>query len=392
MGNFPFLTSRLKVLVICIVAASALTCCEDEKAVDRSYPRLKTFEVTNITEEGVTFMGEIYALGNEAINEYGFVWSEYNYPTLGNGDKVPLGIPETECVFTADVRSAIVSGVKYSMRTYAITDEHVVYGKRVFFVGKGCKGPELLGFYPESAGWGDTVFITGKDFSWVPQQNLVWFNSIESPGIYSTDTTIKVILPANVNVPEITVSVSLLGKTSGPLNKKLTFIPPAFEDYSPKQGKWGDTITLTGRKIGYISYPGNQIKLGTVVCSRYVALSSNTVMLFVPHDLRTISSQVELKISGISLTVTDPFVLVPVSFTFSPASGTPGTNITLTGRFNTTVSSNEVRFNNTLAQIISTTVSTLVVRVPINLSPGNYTIKYISPPFTVLSATSFAVL
>jgi hypothetical protein len=58
---------KIKALAcICLVIFPALffSRCEDEDARPRTYPRVNTMPVSDITENGATFNAEIYSLGS----------------------------------------------------------------------------------------------------------------------------------------------------------------------------------------------------------------------------------------------------------------------------------------------------------------------------------------
>jgi hypothetical protein len=82
--------------------------CEEEKAVPREYPRLNTLPVRNITKEGATFSADLYSLGNETINEFGFVWGPGLDPQI-NGDKIAFqGNRAAGGIYSAEIRSTLV--------------------------------------------------------------------------------------------------------------------------------------------------------------------------------------------------------------------------------------------------------------------------------------------
>jgi hypothetical protein len=76
----------IPIFFIFIILLFNLSSCEEEKPEPRTYPRVNTFPVINITENGATFRGEIYEAGTEPITECGFVWDSYSDPRYNTSD------------------------------------------------------------------------------------------------------------------------------------------------------------------------------------------------------------------------------------------------------------------------------------------------------------------
>ena len=115
-----------------IIVISSITSCSDD-GIPREYPRVKTSDVNNITTSGATFNGEITLLGNRNIIEYGFVWDNYEFPTIDYSNKINLGSGIGLGKFTTQLETSLEKGVIYYVRAYAKTDNFLVYGKIIEF-------------------------------------------------------------------------------------------------------------------------------------------------------------------------------------------------------------------------------------------------------------------
>lgn len=160
--------------------------CEDEP-VGRDYPRIKTLEVTNITEAGATFTGEIFEEGNEEITEHGFVWATRR-PEIEYSKKVLLGSFSGVGKFSAEIRTDLAEGITYQVAAFVISGEFTVYGEPVTFKSLGSEGTPIAGFSPERALCGNTITITGSNLSWAGGSKVVRFSDaqgqVSDPGLH----------------------------------------------------------------------------------------------------------------------------------------------------------------------------------------------------------------
>jgi hypothetical protein len=367
-----------------------LSNCKKEKDHARSYPRLKSLPVTDITEEGVKFSGDLYSLGNETLTEYGFVWGFTDYLDYKSTDKVILGTPKTTGTFSAVVNTALKKDTEYFVKPYVATDSHVVYGPPVLFMSLGSSGPRITGFEPHTAHWGDTLKIYGNNFSWISYNNIVSLNQTKCIPISSTDTTLFVQVSPDLTDSKSVLTVSLAGIITTHTKDTFSLIPPSFNDYYPKQARWGDTIYLTGSGLKYLFFkPTNYLKIGTVNCSTYFLLSDTIISFRVPDEINTVTGDVTVNLNGIIMKANQSFQLLPPSFSITTAQGTWGNVVTLSGRFNSLYSRNTILFNAIPATILSSNTKTLTAQVPNSLSSEKSIITYKAVPFTITSADTF---
>jgi hypothetical protein len=207
---------------------------------------MTTLPVSNITEEGALFSADLYALGTDAIIEYGFVWGTSSNPGFGNDRIIMHGAPEGIGIFTAEVRSTLVEGTRYTVKSFVKTENFLVWGKTVDFVSLGSGAPEITGFYPVSAFWGDTITITGRNFSWAANGNKVFVGDIlVNPLLKVSDTLIYFQLPNTLINKKNLVSVEIAGNKATCINDTLTLVLPELIGFFPTSAYWGDTLSLT---------------------------------------------------------------------------------------------------------------------------------------------------
>lgn len=373
-----------------IALAFLFTGCEDER-VPREYPRVRTLPVTNITEEGALFSAEVFEAGNVEISEHGFTWS-LSEPSVLSDERVYLGVFSGTGRFEADINTALAEGITYTVCAFVKAGDYTVYGEKLKFMSLGSGAPVITGFSPVSAGWGDTVKVTGRQFSHLNITNMVYIGELSCAPFYSSDTLLKFVLPMEVVKPQNSLSVSILGNVATAVGK-LMLISPEFYDYSPAEGRWGDTITFTGHHLGLMGYfPSDGMMLNGLVRSPVTRRSAGTVSFLIPGQLEAVSSTVSIGYGPFSYTFPRSLTLLPpVADSISPAEGTWGTTVTLYGRFNIVKERNKVMFGDKEAQIISVTRDSALVRVPVDLMEYVSKVRYQSAPFTSEFPGSFSL-
>jgi hypothetical protein len=395
MYQSPAKSKRVKaisIITLLIISFFLFSKCEDAKDHPRAYPLLRSPKVSNINEQGASFSADIYSLGSETIIEHGFVWAIPNQwePTLQSSNKILLGTCTKTGVYTANIVSTLANGREYTMKPFVQTAEHIVYGTSVKFTSLGSGAPEIHSFEPHTGAWRDTIIIKGRNFSWNPSENTVNLNQTRCMAFQSTDTTISITVPTDLNDLESALSVKLADRTTVYDDVSFRLLPPVFTGFYPKEGRWNDTLYIKGsRLLLFRYYSGNNIKLGSVACQLGGVYSDTLISVIVHNDIVTTSNTVTMFFNGFILSAEEPFNLLPPFFDFSPAEGTWGTIVKLKGRFNAYKPRNTVRFGNINADIISCTAKELTVTVPNTLSETESDIINIAGPFTVTSASKF---
>lgn len=104
--------------------------------------------------------------------------------------------------------------------------------------------PTVTAVTPSSGQTGDTIIITGTNFSTVTKENEVAINGIPAQVTVSTGNQIKAIIPPFCQTGELMITVSNIS-VKGPA---LTVIPsPEVKMIFPGYGFAGDTLTITGK-------------------------------------------------------------------------------------------------------------------------------------------------
>jgi hypothetical protein len=164
-----------------------------------------------------------------------------------------------------------------------------------------------------------------------------------------------------------------------------TLLLPAFvvspaPQFVPKSGVINQAITLNGTNFN-VGTP--TVRFGDAVARIVGTPSATQIVARVPGGLTPAGNPVQVKLTvsnaGGAVVSDDTFTVQPApAFAdpggqFSPANGTPGTQVTLNG-FNFNVGGLQVQFANVAATIVGTPTPTqIVVQVPAGLVPGGST-------------------
>ena len=381
-----FSVSAFTLFLSLLIAAA----CENKfEKID--YPTIMTLPVTNVSTEGVTFNVDILDMGSQGITEFGFIWSDYRFPDIDDDIRL-LDIPARTGKYSARITSTIEEDKEYFVRSFIKTKDRIVYGNVLKFLSMGSQPPVITSFTPDTAGWRDTITIKGLNYSNVIYNNIVFIGDAQCQIASSNDTLIRAIVPQIITSLENSVRVEVAGGSSNIPEKKMILLKPTITDYQPRKVRWGDTLLIKGRKLKNVTILNNKVQLGSLVCSVNVNYSDSCIGIRIPYSLESISNALSLSINGFILTGAEPVELLSPYFDFSPKEGIYGTVVTLTGRFNTTISRNEVFFGTTQATISSVTATKMVVKIPNGVSQPEPNIIYKVNPFTFTSLESFKIL
>jgi hypothetical protein len=389
--NLPdkFSYSRaVPLFLLFVTSVMMLSNCEKENAKPRSYPRITSMPVTNISSTGADCSARIYSLGTEQITDHGFVWGLTD-PAIDYSDKVLLGVCDTG-LFSARIKTNLRTGIKYYVKPFVRTAKHIVYGVTQEFKSLGSEAPVISGFEPHSGTWLDTLTVTGQNFSWIVNTNTVKLNEIPCEILTSTGTTLKVLVGRDLSAIKSVISVELAGNVATRSQDTFRLIIPVVKDFSPKQARWSDTITLTGSNFVNSRFDMQvSAAIGGYTCPVLVR-KSNLIKFQVPAGVNTLASVITVKIHNQNYTLPDKLTLLtPFITSISPKTGTWGTVVTVKGRFHPSSSRNIISIGGITAPLISNNSDSIKFAIPQNLgSPRNVVINT-STPFTIASQDTF---
>jgi N-acetylneuraminic acid mutarotase len=378
--------------VVALAAVISITC-KENGMVTRSYPSLDTKSVTEINANGATFNAEILTIGNSGVVDFGFVYSESPNPTLTNSDRISLGATTQKGSFSSLANRDLTQTKTYYVRAYAVTRDPIftVYGQQVEFVSLGGSTPKILDFIPKEGTIGDTVIITGTGFSNVIDNNRISFGVVTTRPFKATVDTLWCIVPTNLAAGENDCSLMLGQFTVKPASKFLLKVA-SLTSFSPNPVSFGDTViiygtnfpkqrslvasTLLGKGASVINVTSNQVK---AVVANEVNIPESPITLFM--GLQTLSSTQTIKLTK------------PVVNSFAPLSGTKDTEVILAGNYFSPISANNaVVMNGANLLVVRAAKSSIAVKIPSGIPPGNYPLSITVATQSVVTVTQFEII
>lgn len=246
----------------------------------------------------------------------------------------------------------------------------------------------ITSFTPGAARIGEHVTIRGKGFASISSIGNVQVGSVKAQIVSTSDTLLIIkILPGT---PSGIISI-IVGNDSVSSTRTFTILPDSLQilSFSPDSGRVGSQITIVGNNFG--SPPaGNKVKINNTNTEVLGGTDSTLIIKVLPG---TTSGKISLTFGSDSATSTKSFTVLPDSlkiFSFSPDTGSIGSQITIKGKnFALTPVANTVKINNTDAEVVGGTDSTLVIKVSPGTTSGKISVTYGGQ--TAISTTNYTI-
>ncbi len=366
--------SRTASMLAILVGAAVTTSCDEEIAT-RSYPVIDTEAVTDISENGATLNATILNIGSGGISDHGFVYDFVLNPALQRSDRISLGETTQRGTFSALADRNLAKDRRYFVRAYAITksDNVVVYGQSVEFVSLGGSKPVIEDFSPKSGSIGDTVLIVGSGFSNIGSNNGVLLGASGSAVIRSTPDSLRCLVPTSTKAGENVITLTVGQFTVSP-DEKFTLLPISITSF-PASVTFSDTITISG-----LNFPSSKSLIKTTLLGTeclIIQSSSTELTVIVPVNVSAPKSAVTVEAGSQTVaTAGEISLLKPIISEFAPAKGTAGSEIVIKGDyFHPIKESNKVEVNGKAVTVLEASRTTLKIKLPSGIEPGQYPIK-----------------
>lgn len=244
--------------------------------------------------------------------------------------------------------------------------------------------PVISNFSPASGPIGTTVTITGQNFSGQLTGNAVKFGNVVAVVSAATTTTLTVAVPASATTGKISVTTNGITATSS-TDFTISGPTPVITSFSPLSGPIGATVIITGQNF---SITNNVVKFGSTAA---VVSAATTTSLTVTVPIGASTGKISVTTDGGTATSSADFtVLPPVISSFSPAGGSIGTTVTITGQyFSDQLTGNAVKFGSVDAVVSAATTTTLTVAVPAGAATGKISVT--TNGLTATSSNDFAI-
>ncbi|MDB5133746.1 MAG: hypothetical protein JWP37_349 [Mucilaginibacter sp.] len=380
-------------IIILLLASTLLQSCKKDKSTN---PEVQTVSVTALSPGSVLFKGNIVSTGSFSVLDYGFI---YSTTTSGinetTGTKVSLGQNAQPGQYSKQVNGIIVASA-YSpvlyVRAYITNEKGTAFG---VLSSVTLPTPSASNVSPSSGRSGDQITINGQFYSVAANDVKVSFSGVQASVVSVSPTQIVVTVPSGIGATDnsqIPIQVSLAGQNlSLPYNFTIW---ANYKDYSPKSGPLGTAITFTGDNLSNNSYYYNQsitVLFGTTseILNNYYYTPPT-----VPNNVTTNNFQISVTENGKTFALPGTFnVTAPTITSISPASGLPGSTVTVTGtNFPTSYGSITATLGSESVAANPYSSNQFSFTVPTDLSTGNYTFALQAGPNSITAPTKFTVI
>lgn len=114
--------------------------CKD--CIPEGPPEVHTTQITDITDSGTRFYGELTKTGELLVADFGFCWADTPVPTIAS-NKISLGQTDSLQSFNS-IQAGLLPDTRYYVRAFATNSIATVYGEELSFItDKSCTDTSL---------------------------------------------------------------------------------------------------------------------------------------------------------------------------------------------------------------------------------------------------------
>lgn len=287
--------------------------------------------------------------------------------------------------YSAPMQATVPSNITANNFQISVTESGKTYPLPGTF---NVTAPTISSISPASGLAGSTVTVTGTNFpTSYGSINATLGNVTVAASPYSSNQ-FSFTVPASFSAGNYTFTL-----TAGPnivsAPQQFKVSSPTISSFTPAAGAVGTQVTINGTFLQGQYYTVN---FGSSSTSGY-ASTSGALTVNVPNGLSAGNANVSMVIAGQTITAPGAFTVTTPSITsFTPASGVPGTVVTITGTgFNSSYYGTTVSFGTIIANVLSINGTTISVTVPSNTGNGAMKITVNTSGQTVVSTNNFTV-
>lgn len=253
--------------------------------------------------------------------------------------------------------------------------------------------PSIASISPASALPGASLTITGSNFKastdYYYNPNVVKIGNVQATVTNATASSLTVTVPAGLTPGSYPVTVSTgVHTVSSP--QDFTVLSPSISGFVPQLGTVGTEVTING--LFNPSQYDNSVKFGTITAS-VLSVSASSIRVQVPSGVSAGKMKITVTSGGQTVSSIDDFTVIPPAITsFSPASGVPGTLVTITGTgFSPNTYGNTVQFGTVTTSVTQATGTSITAVVPSGVNPGAMKISVRTNGILSVSTQDFTV-
>jgi hypothetical protein len=374
-------------IIISLIVLILIRCVEEPEPRAQEYPIFQT-SVEEIDDSGVILTIDVLNRGSGVIKQFGFLLGEESSTDFKTNRNISF-VDELSDTFSTRIATNLSPDVRYVARGYIILEADTVFGNAADFTSLGSATPIITDFSPTSGIDGDTITLTGTNFSTSRNDVSISFGENSASIVSTTIEEIKAIVPLGAISGNTTISLTVFDDDVS--IEGFVVNSPTIESISPDAGFDGTEVTLVGNFSKVKTY--NKVLFNGI--NAYITEQNSTQIKAVsPRTSLVGDVNVVVETNGKISNSISYYTIGPVIESVSPLEGQYGDIITIEGvEFSSTTQSNIVKIGDTQVQVLSSSSSKLEISVPnitygsreISLKVGNKVATY-GDLFTVNSS------
>lgn len=211
-------------LILFFLSITLMLSCEDAQITAKEYPYAVMKEVvTSIS--GAKFIANVSSIGNQPILSHGFVWGTQSSPNIEIDEHKYIETELSTGNMALEINSGLIDGQTYYVRPFIKTERFLVYGSELSFISEGSNSPEIHNFQPEYGSVGTTIEVTGVNFGFSRNSNIVKFGQYTAEVDSVTATKLYVKVPQVMEPGEVYITVKTAGMSVNSINKFDLYFP-----------------------------------------------------------------------------------------------------------------------------------------------------------------------
>ncbi|MCB0473655.1 MAG: IPT/TIG domain-containing protein, partial [Flavobacteriaceae bacterium] len=230
--------------------------------------------------------------------------------------------------------------------------------------------PQIAAINPKNGTWNDIITIEGNNFSKDISLNTVRFDETVAEIVEANQTSLKVMVPANLLTETSKISVEVRTQI-GASGEDFTLNQPEIISFDPMLATFRDTVTISGQNFNPMPQ-NNRAFLGEVEAVVTEAKASE-LRIIVPDEFQSElgKTKIELKTGNMNTISNNDFEMYLHKITGVKDSINRNESLIIYGDyFNPTASLNTVHVNGIFKEVINASKNSLAVGFPENLHDG----------------------
>ncbi|WP_207426967.1 IPT/TIG domain-containing protein [Pedobacter sp. SYSU D00535] len=374
------------------------------KKEETEHPVVQTQTPTAISASKALLKGTIINKGSYEVADYGFVYGTSSNLTEFEGIKVSLGADAAAGEFSKEVQLVNLASYNRSLyaRAYLKNSKGVVFGD-VRMVQLPSLNVSSLS--PTAGKAGDRITINGQFFTSEKTEVEVSFGGVKATVVEVSPTKIIAEVPIGISTSysssnQVSVNVIVAGQT---MNIGYSFrVLPTFQDFFPKSGYVGSTVTISGQNLQSYYYNSSiKVFFGTIEASvNSYSTSNNTLSVVIPATVNTEKLSISVMADGVSTTLPGEYTVNAHSVSsISPASALAGgsfsifgNNFPTNGYSYTNMAGFKVMIGNIPVSYTVSSAGQITATVPGDFPVGEYTVTVVAGPHSINAPQKLKVL